>query len=79
MLPGTGILSCMSTLVEIEEAIDRLPPLQVEKLTEWLEERRLKPAMNEAPEPDFLSRARSVWGDHPVGKPLSAVVSEARG
>ncbi len=29
--------------------------------------------------PDFLARARAVWGDTPPGKPLSAVVSEARG
>ena len=29
--------------------------------------------------PDFLARAKSVWGEVPPGKPLSAVVSEARG
>src|SRR5437667_10755529 len=29
--------------------------------------------------PDFLARAKAVWGEAPAGKPLSAVVSEARG
>ena len=29
--------------------------------------------------PDFLARAKSVWGETPPGKPLSAVVLEARG
>ena len=29
--------------------------------------------------PDFLARAKAVWGEAPPGKPLSAVVSEARG
>jgi hypothetical protein len=30
-------------------------------------------------QPDFLARARAIWGEHPTGKPLSAVVAEARG
>ena len=34
-----------------------------------------KPAVT----PDFLARAKAVWGEAPTGKPLSAVVSEARG
>jgi len=29
--------------------------------------------------PDFFARAKAVWGETPTGKPLSAVVSEARG
>ena len=29
--------------------------------------------------PDFLGRAKAVWGEAPAGKPLSATVSEARG
>jgi antitoxin (DNA-binding transcriptional repressor) of toxin-antitoxin stability system len=29
-------------------------------------------------QPDFLSRAKAIWGDQPSGKPLSTVVSEAR-
>ena len=29
--------------------------------------------------PDFLGRAKAVWGETPHGKPLSAVVSDARG
>ena len=29
--------------------------------------------------PDFLARAKKVWGEHPPGKPLSELVGEARG
>ena len=29
--------------------------------------------------PDFLARAKAVWGETPPGKVLSPVVSEARG
>ena len=29
--------------------------------------------------PDFLARARAVWGETPPGKSLSTIVSEARG
>ena len=31
------------------------------------------------PQPDFLARAKAVWGDHPPGQPLSALVHDARG
>lgn len=31
------------------------------------------------PTPDFLARAKAVWGETPPGKPLSVLVSEARG
>jgi len=68
----------MSTLAEIEEAIVRLPSPQVEELEEWLERRRFKTSAVEVPEPDFLARAKAVWGDHPVGKPLSELVAEGR-
>jgi len=30
-------------------------------------------------QPDFLSRAKGIWGENPPGKSLSAIVSEARG
>ena len=40
--PGTsaGILPAMSTLTEIEEAIETLPPSEVEQLAAWLKGRR---------------------------------------
>ena len=69
----------MSTLAEIEEAIEHLPAPQVEKLVAWLEQRRPRAVVRRpALEPDFLARAKAVWGDAPAGKPLSALVSEAR-
>ena len=39
---------------------------------------RVVPAMP-VPQPDFLARAKAVWGEQPPGKPLSEVVAEARG
>ena len=69
----------MSTLAEIEEAIVRLPSPQVEELTAWLKSWHVNASAEEVPEPDFLARAKSVWGDQPEGKPLSELVSEARG
>ena len=32
-----------------------------------------------AAQPDFVSRAKAIWGEHPPGKSLSAIVSDARG
>lgn len=69
----------MSTLTEIEEAIVRLPAPQVEELAAWLQQRRAKTAAAKAPEPDFLARAKAVWGNSPDGKPLSELVAEGRG
>ena len=69
----------MSTLAEIESAIETLPPPQVEELTVWLEQRRLHRAVTaSAAEPDFLARAKAIWGELPAGKPLSGLVSELR-
>jgi len=34
-----------------------------------------KPAL----QPDFLARAKAIWGELPPGKPLSEVVADARG
>jgi hypothetical protein len=69
----------MSTLAEIEEAIATLPVGQVDQLAAWLEQRRLGKAMTaSAAEPDFLARAKAVWGEKPEGKPLSELVSDAR-
>ncbi len=41
---------------------------------------KLVPATRQAvAQPDFLARAKAIWGEHPAGKPLSTVVAEARG
>lgn len=69
----------MSTLAEIEEAIEHLPASQVEELAAWLEQRRPSKAVAASVmEPDFLSRAKAIWGEAPAGKQLSALVAEAR-
>lgn len=63
----------MTTLAEIEEAIVQLPAPQVEELAAWFERLRVK-----THEPDFLARAKAVWGEQPAGKPLSELVAVAR-
>jgi hypothetical protein len=69
----------MSTLAEIEAAIEHLPAPQLQELALWLEQRRSRTPVIPALEPDFFARAKAIWGDAPAGKPLSALVSEARG
>ena len=76
---NSGIFAGMSTLAEIGQAIETLPPPQVEELAAWLEQRHLrKAAAASMGEPDFLARATAIWGEQPAGKPLSALVSESR-
>lgn len=73
------MIEFVSTLAEIEAAIEHLPVPQVEELALWLEQRRSRKPAILASEPDFVARAKAIWGDTPVGEPLSALVSEARG
>lgn len=41
---------------------------------------RVVPAVaSPVPQPDFLARAKAIWGELPSGKPLSEVLAEARG
>ena len=70
----------MSTLVEIEEAFNRLPDLDVDQLAEWLGMRQARKSSRHvsAPEPQFLERARQIWGDRPAGVALSELVSRSR-
>jgi hypothetical protein len=70
----------MSTLAEIEAAIETLPAPQMEELAAWIEQRRLRrESAPSTPEPDFLARAKAIWGEKPQGAPLSELVSESRG
>ena len=41
--------------------------------------RLLPPQPQPSKSPDFVARARAVWGDSPKGAALSSVVSESRG
>jgi hypothetical protein len=70
----------MSTLVEIEEAINRLPDLDVDQLAEWLERRRARKSSQPVSprDPQFVERARQIWGDRPSGVALSELVSRSR-
>ncbi len=41
---------------------------------------KLVPATKTIPQqPDFLARAKAVWGENPQGKPLSEIVNDSRG
>ena len=70
----------MRTLVEIEEAINRLPAGELDRLAAWLEGRRVRRAKPYATpsEPDFLARARKIWGEQPAGHTLSELISRSR-
>ena len=70
----------MSTLVDIENAIERLPDWDVEQLMGWLEMRRVKKSRDTETtnDPNFLERAKRVWGDRPTGARLSDLVSSSR-
>jgi hypothetical protein len=68
----------MSTLREIEAAIERLPAPQLDQLALWLEQHRARKPATSGPEPDFLARAKAIWGETPAGEPLSKLVSQAR-
>lgn len=62
----------MSTLTEIEAAIAQLPEAEVEKLTQWLEERRQKLARAE----EWLEKAR---GTAIPGVTTEQIMSMTRG
>jgi hypothetical protein len=69
----------MSTLAEIEDAIRQLPASQVDKLVLWLQKQKPSaPPSRIAPEPDFLARAKKIWGENPPGEKLSDVVIQSR-
>jgi hypothetical protein len=56
---GRLTFQSMSTLGEIEAAIERLPASQVEKLALWLEQHRARKPAISVSEPDFLGRANT--------------------
>ena len=68
----------MSTLSEIEAAIKRLPAPQLDELAFWLEQHRARKPAASVSEPDFLGRAKAIWGETPAGEPLSVLVLHAR-
>jgi hypothetical protein len=76
--PSRVSFELMSTLSEIEAAIKGLPASQVDELALWLEQHRAGEPTTSVSEPDFLARARAIWGEKPAGEPLSALVSHAR-
>ena len=79
-----GILDCMKTTT-VQQV-----PQQWADILRWVADgeevemtqqdrvvARLVPAS--APSPNFVARAKAVWGDTPAGKTLGEIVSEDRG
>lgn len=74
----------MSTLAEIENAIETLPAPQVEELAAWLEQRRLRKAAAAStagldrtrPVPDWLQRS---IGTATTGLSTDEILRETRG
>ena len=79
-----GILECMKT-TSVQQVPQQWPDIlrwisdgeEVEMTHHDRVVARLVPAST--PTPDFITRAKAVWGETPPGKPLSAIVSEDRG
>lgn len=66
------------------EKVKQLDDLRARQLLTWLQKQeraavRTQPEAGTMAQPDFLSRAKAIWGEHPTGKPLSEVVGDARG
>jgi antitoxin (DNA-binding transcriptional repressor) of toxin-antitoxin stability system len=64
-------------------------PQQWTEILGWIAEGEIVEVMQEGtivakfvpvstPRPDFLARAKMIWGENPVGKPLSELVHESR-
>ncbi|MDQ6630757.1 MAG: type II toxin-antitoxin system prevent-host-death family antitoxin [Verrucomicrobiota bacterium] len=63
-------------------------PQQWTQILEWVasgeeveltEKEKVVARVVPASQPDFLGRAKKIWGEQPRGKPLSELVSQARG
>ena len=66
------------------EKVKQLDELHARQLLTWLQKQEraatpTQPPASAMAQPDFLSRAKAIWGEQPAGKPLSEVVGEARG
>ena len=60
----------------LDQAIARGEPLEI--FNNGAVTATLIPAVKPA-EPDFIARAKRIWGEHPPGVPLSEIVSTGRG
>ncbi len=63
-------------------------PQQWTQILEWVaageevevtEQEKVIAKVVPATQPDFLARAKKIWGEQPSGKPLSELVAQARG
>jgi len=74
----------MSAVEIAIEKVKRLDEPRARKLLAWLQQDESlansgRPPKNSAAQPDFLSRAKAIWGEQPAGKLLSQLIEEARG
>ena len=74
----------MSAIEMVIEKVKHLDETHARQLLTWLQGKEraaasTPPPVNAITHPDFLTRAKTVWGEQPAGKPLSELVAEARG
>jgi len=74
----------MSAIEMVIEKVKRLDESHARQLLTWLQGKErgaasTLPTANAITQPDFLTRAKTVWGEQPAGKPLSELVAEAHG
>ena len=60
----------MSTLSEIEAAIERLPASQLDQLALWIEQHRARKPATSAPEPDFVGLGKGDLGSNACGRTI---------
>lgn len=65
----------MSTLAEIEQAIEALPPSEVEVLAAWLESQRAVRRTNDWP-PGYFARTAGSFADEPLERPPQGDVEQ---
>jgi antitoxin (DNA-binding transcriptional repressor) of toxin-antitoxin stability system len=65
-------------LSEVLSWVERGEEVQVLKRNKVVA-RLLPPEPSVSTAPDFLARARAIWGERPTGTALSALVSKSRG
>jgi antitoxin (DNA-binding transcriptional repressor) of toxin-antitoxin stability system len=77
-MKSASIRDVQHNLAEVLEWVERGEEVHVYRRKK-LVARILPPAPQPVEAPDFVARAKKIWGKAPVGKPLSEIASEARG
>jgi len=77
-MKATTVRNVQHNLAEVLSWVERGEEVLVYRRKK-LVARLLPPVPERAETPDFVARARGVWGDEPRGERLSEIASHARG